>query len=519
MSPADAASELQPVRPAVLRTPPDVLPLATSSLASEFLLEPDSSGGRSARKGFEFQDRYIAYALAGLLKDQENLLYVRIEGVEDLDALVLKGGIPIERYYQMKSISGAGQWSPKSLVNSEVLSRFFMEFRAFVRHPDRGNREIEFVFVTDGEITPEVFELHNADDTSENLQAIFAAIAFDLLTYDGSITSDKDAIRKAYIGHTQDFLRSTAHAGSTLSSAIPSKIRDRFFETGQLVSSLLHDFLKAIHYKPRVGFHQAHSAQTGETTGILEEATRARLIAALDCSETDAKAAYESLLAEIRRESQAKTAAIIKSAQLIEWLGLRRRLLLEEKPGTPEIYVPLDDQLSELKRLLENAQLLTLHGLTLVGKSQLVSGLIESDAAYASYFWFTFTGAPDDVTQLCKTLAYWVGLTLGVWQPWEDAQSGHLNARQLLSRVVGIPVSTLLMVLDDVHKCPDRRQLAQVCDSIRGAWMGCRVILITEENLSEVEQLGAEYMAAEGLSPKQAFLFLVLQNRKVNSAR
>jgi hypothetical protein len=508
MPSADAASEPNPVQATVLRTPPDVLPLAASNLASEFLLEPDSSGGRSARKGFEFQDKYIAYALAGLLKDRENLLYVRIEGIEDLDALVLKSGVPVERYYQMKSISGAGPWSPNSLVRSGVLGRFFVEYLDFVRHPERSNREIEFVFVTDGEIAPEVRDLHNADHTSEALRAVFAALAFDLLTDDSSISSDKDAIRKAYTDHAKDSLRSSAHAGSTLPSAIPSDIGDRFLEASQLVSSLLHDFLKAIRYEPRAGFHQAHTAQTGDAPGILEEATRARLIAALDCSETDAKAAYDSLIKEIERESQAKTASVIKSAQLVEWLGLRRRLLLEERPGTPELYVPLDDQLGELKRLLESARLLSLHGLPRVGKSQLVSGLIESDAAYASYFWFTFTGTPDDIIQLYKMLAYWVGLDVGVWQPWDDAQSGHLNARQLLTRLVSIPVSTLLLVLDDAHKCRDRRLLAQVCDSIRVAWKGCRVIVITEENLPEVEQVGAEYMAADGLSPKQAFLFM-----------
>jgi len=123
MPSADAASEPQHVHATVLRKPPDVLPLAASNLASEFLLEPDSSGGGSERKGFEFQDRYIAYALAGLLKDRETLLYVRIEGIEDLDALVLKSGVPVERHYQMKSISGAGPWSPKSLVSNGVLGR------------------------------------------------------------------------------------------------------------------------------------------------------------------------------------------------------------------------------------------------------------------------------------------------------------------------------------------------------------------------------------------------------------
>jgi hypothetical protein len=37
---ADAASEPHPAHATVLRTPPDVLPLAAANLASEFLIEP-----------------------------------------------------------------------------------------------------------------------------------------------------------------------------------------------------------------------------------------------------------------------------------------------------------------------------------------------------------------------------------------------------------------------------------------------------------------------------------------------
>jgi hypothetical protein len=164
--------------------------------------------------------------------------------------------------------------------------------------------------------------------------------------------------------------------------------------------------------------------------------------------------------------------------------------------------------LGELKGLLENERLLSLHGLARVGKSQLVSGLIGSDAAYASYFWFTFTEAADDITKLYKMLAYWVGLNTGIWQPWDDAQTGHLNAHQLLPRLLAIPISSLLVVLDDAHKCVDRGLLARFCGSIRKAWTGCTVIVISEEILPQIEQVGAGYMAAQGLSPKQAFLFM-----------
>ncbi len=72
--------------------------------------------------------RHIAYILAGLLKERENLLYARLEGIEDLDVLVRVSGTFLERYYQMKSGEGSSPWSFKSLSSNGVFRRFFFEY-------------------------------------------------------------------------------------------------------------------------------------------------------------------------------------------------------------------------------------------------------------------------------------------------------------------------------------------------------------------------------------------------------
>jgi hypothetical protein len=166
---------------------------------------------------------------------------------------------------------------------------------------------------------------------------------------------------------------------------------------------------------------------------MLEEATHLRLIAAFDCSEAAATSAYISLLTEITRESETKIPATVDRSQLVAWLRLRPRLMLEEKPSPPSPYVHLDDQLDELNGFLKNNGLVSLHGLPRIGKSQLVSTLIDSNHNYAAYFWFTFSGGGDDIATLCKQLAYWVGLRVGVWQLWDDAQTTSGLARLTLS--------------------------------------------------------------------------------------
>ena len=251
---------------------------------------------------------------------------------------------------------------------------------------------------------------------------------------------------------------------------------------------------------------------------ILEEATRARIISSFDCSEKDAAEAYSALLVEIAKESEAKTPTILDRTQLLRWFRLRPRQLLEEKPVAPSPYLPLDDQLNELKGLLAGTSVILLHGLSRIGKSQLISTLIDSDPRHAAYLWFTFTGDPNDMGALCSQIAYWVGAHTGVWQPSDDAQANQLTPRQVLSRLGNLSVPNFLLVLDDAHKCTERDLLREVCALIRDKWQECAAIVITEEIIPEVEQVGAEYIAAQGFTPKQALEFMTLRGIDLSAA-
>ena len=109
-SPAEVASGLRQDSPTLTLVP------------SPFRLNPESFGGRSARKGFEFQDQYIAYVLSGLLSERKPQ-YCRIEAVEDLDVLIQRDGELYERYYQMKSVEGSSGWTVKSLARHGGLQQ------------------------------------------------------------------------------------------------------------------------------------------------------------------------------------------------------------------------------------------------------------------------------------------------------------------------------------------------------------------------------------------------------------
>lgn len=495
--------------------------LSSAQLPSPFLLSPETFGGRNARKGFVFQDRYIAYVLAGLLKERENLLYTRLEGIEDLDVLARVSGVFLERYYQMKSIETSSPWSLKSLSSNGVFRRFFFEYLKFVRHPDRTGRAIEFVFVTDGEVTPSVLGLTHAANESDDIRLLFTQLSTELLIVEiPSATQHKYSLQKHYRQFADLFLNDLTDSRPEIltNTSLSASLHRDLIAKGKIVAEHLHHFLKCITYQQRAGFQQARTSTRNHADTILEEATRARIISSFDCSEKDAAQAYSALLAEIAKESEAKTPTILDRTQLLRWFRLRPRQLLEEKPVAPSPYVPLDDQLNELKGLLAGTSLILLHGLPRIGKSQLISTLIDSEPCYAAYLWFTFSGDPNDISVLCGQIAYWVGTHAGVWQPSDDAQANHLTPRQVLSRLGDVFVPDLLLVLDDAQRCTERDLLREVCVLIRDKWTGCAAIVITEEIIPEVEQAGAEYIAAQGFTPKQALEFMTLRGIDLSAA-
>src|SRR6476660_4241247 len=90
-----------------------------------FTLMPSQFGGRKARKGFAFQDWWIAYTLVGLLADRHPFFLARIEGVEDLDLVLPHADESTEKYYQLKSMEqGSGNWTLNKLEKEGVVSRF-----------------------------------------------------------------------------------------------------------------------------------------------------------------------------------------------------------------------------------------------------------------------------------------------------------------------------------------------------------------------------------------------------------
>ena len=98
-----------------------------------FTLDPSQTGGRKSRTGLEFQDQYAACILAEFFAGTENFFAARVEGVEDLEALIRTESGWVERYYQIKSRQeGGAHWTIAALENEGVWTRFFSLYRRFV---------------------------------------------------------------------------------------------------------------------------------------------------------------------------------------------------------------------------------------------------------------------------------------------------------------------------------------------------------------------------------------------------
>ena len=83
----------------------------------------------------------------------------------------------------------------KSLWSHGILRRFFFEYMTFILHPDRSNRDIAFVFVTDGEVASSPLEFAQDSDTSDDVKSLFALLSTEFVIREiPSCEKDKESI-------------------------------------------------------------------------------------------------------------------------------------------------------------------------------------------------------------------------------------------------------------------------------------------------------------------------------------
>jgi len=466
-----------------------------------FTLEPTHAGGRHARKGFEFQDWYIAAKLASFAAGQEVLISCRIEGVEDLDALLWQDGTCLERYYQIKSkTEGSGTWTVALLDAEGVLARFFWLYQQFQERKLDANQHVELIVAVDGDLHEQFIALRDhTEEAPETKAKLFAALCVTAL---GSGHQDYTAVRTALRSWVETNATRLLHNEpapwqSAALRSIQSKMSvspDRLAEDLQrIVNSivpLFDGFVASLRFESR--------------QSSLEQVTLNYLMQSGDLSPEEAGTAAKHLMAAIVSESQQAVPTLISPALLHEWLGVPPRLQLQPKPILDANAVERTGLLQECSTLLSSNSFVLLHGLPKIGKSQLISSLIDNDQKSRDYFWFTGAGDPADTRRLAHQLALWCGVHHKAWQAWEDRNT--LQPVTVFERLRNIAIQDAYIVIDDAHNVTDTHVFDQLHTLVCKTWTGSRLILISEEKLPAIIALGAMPYGISGLEPKEALI-------------
>lgn len=393
-----------------------------------FTIEPPATGGRPARRGFEFQDWYIAFVLAGFAAGKEDFACARVEAAEDLDAILRVGGNWAERYCQIKSKKeGGGAWTLTLLEDEGVLTRFFSHYRKFLSLGLGENRRIELVLAVEGELSQQLIELRDKGVSAAAARTeVFAFLCTNELTsghsaYAPARLALRNWFRTAGLqlleGSSDPWTHGDFEGLSTIilrqTGGSPKRLREELRATAKEVGSMVDGFLQTLRFESRMA--------------LLEEATLARLLESADLSPTEAKKARASLMTSIARESLLSEPTNIDRMVLRSWLGVPDRPVLQQKPpALPEMVERLGS-VEELSGLLKADHFVLLYGLSKIGKSQLASALIDHDGKTQNYFWFTFSGEDGDQERLIQQLSLWYGERTSIWQPLDDTLKGGLH--------------------------------------------------------------------------------------------
>ena len=477
---------------------------------SLFTVSPALLAGRQALRGFQFQTVYIMYVLAGFAAGKEDFAAARIEAVQDLDALIRDEGIWIERYYQIKSKQeGGGNWTLNLLDRGGVLKQFFDLYRVFQSRKLGDSRKIELVLAVDGDLGDELIQLRDQGSAARGSEAALLGIlcANDAVSRNASYERAMKEIR-TWCRDNLNLLLSESGAAVVNSAqfneliqtvSLQAKVSPE--ETGRTLAEIISEvtpalegFILSLKFDSRLGPH-------------LEEAVMARLIESGDLSPGEARAVSDRLRRSIEDESALPTPTEIDHGLLREWLGVPKRTVLQTKPSPSADNVKRQEALDYLLGILQKEQVVLFYGLSKVGKSQLISALIDHAHREGDYFWFTLLGDPSDLDRLTRQLAIWTAERTGRWQTVDDLETGAAQPSQAFERLSQSPVSGCFIVLDDCHKATAAAALELLSDLVCRGWQESRLIMISERKIPAAAAAGAREIALGGLNPKESVQF------------
>jgi hypothetical protein len=477
-----------------------------------FTLNPPHAAGRRARKGFEFQDQYAAYILARFFSSgQEEFVAARLEAVEDIDVLAIVEGLPVERYYQVKSKDeGTGSWTLRHLEDSGILGRFFFLYKQFEQKKREQNRRLELVLSVEGDLSSELSDLKlRAWEAAESRNNLYASLRLGelLLTAGGSYYQNaKAGIRKLYESEAGNFPE-VEQPGWRLSEKRSPALREVAVQSGRTLAEVTEDLNRTAQAVVPYFRGFVASLRFESRLGSLEQLTYAYILQGGDLSPDEAHTAAGRLLRAIRDESLSSEPTEISPATLSRWLGSPERELLQSKPDLATEAVHRAGLLDEVRKILEGQPALVLHGLPEVGKSQLVSALIDECGKVQDYFWFAFSGERGDTARLLRQLAAWCGKRTGVWLLKDDVYAGLLQPAQVIARLARIALPGAWMVLDDCHKLEDGT-IFKLLRTVTDAWPESKLIFVSEEKLPEPSEFGVPHLLVHGFEPKESLEFV-----------
>jgi hypothetical protein len=482
-----------------------------SSIVQLFTLPPSDRGGRSARKGYRFQDWWIAYKLVESLSDSEDLVYARIEGVEDLDLIVRREDTFVEQYIQLKSKEeGSRSWTIASIEQEKVFTRFFRLYRDFQKASHHEERGIEFILIVEGDLAKQVRLLQ--EGSVQEKQILFVLLATSEIrrasgTYESKIGRIQDFLEKSAGQLLEEDSKKEQVQWKDLSREIaeksdlrPDEIEKALSEIAFLVAAELSQFLRALKFVSR-----------SPGIDLLREAAIPKIMRAADVAVSEANCALDRLMTRIEEESSKPSPSLIDRNLLVSWLELTPKPSLRTKPEVVMDYIERDDFLETFSQLATVEPFLVLYGLSKIGKSQFVSRYIDQSSYQQRYLWFTFSAEADDSKRLMSDIAFFVGKVASVWQLAEDKAAASIGRQSFLERLSKLSIGEVFIVLDDSHKCADP-SLFGTLHSALSSWTNARLLLLSEGKIEGAEMMGAKQVRLPGFEPAEALKFIALQN-------
>jgi len=475
-----------------------------------FSLDPRQFGGRRAAIGFAFQKNYITYVLAGLAAGEKDFVFARIEGVEDLDILTRTEKGWIESYYQIKSRKeGTGNWTIARIENEGVLSHFYKIYREFLAASPQDSRQIELILAVEGDLDPEVSGLkHKTQGVSKARAKAFATASLhELTTTEQQYQDVAIDVRRFYETIAVKFLRPSPPKRKNIAElkTYAAELSKHFCQNSQVVED---DIFRAA-TEARGTFDGFCACLRFESRlSHLKESALSHLQSTGDFGPEGARLALERLTKAVENESSRPDPTIIDPTVLADWLGIQAGPILQSKPVGASGWVERKDLLSQIAGLLTKHRFVVLYGLTKIGKSQLVSSLVDFLKKRNDYFWFSFSGSPTDSALLVEQLAFWAGKRMSVRQVYEDVAAHRLSLAQAFERLSNLQMDGVLVILDDSHKQKDKSVFEKVGQLVADRWSNSQLIVISEQRIPETSIIGSEHFHVSGLEPKEAIQFV-----------